>query len=64
MRITLKIISQEIIDTYELTALVDDMRTEKGMYGLKQTGIISTRSWENIWLHLDIIPCNTHPTYG
>ena len=40
MRIPLKIISQEIIDTYDLTALVDNqgliyMRIEKGMYGLK-----------------------------
>ena len=46
MRIPLKIIPQEIIDTYDLKALVDDqaciyMRTEKGMYGLKQAGIIA-----------------------
>ena len=40
MRIPLKIIPQEIIDTYDLAALVDDqgwiyMRIKKGMYGLK-----------------------------
>ena len=40
MLIPLKIIPQEIIDAYDLTALVDDqgwiyMRTEKGVYGLK-----------------------------
>ena len=45
MRIPLKIIPQEIIDTYDLKALVDDqgwiyMRIKKGMYGLKQAGII------------------------
>ena len=48
MRIPLKIIPQEIIDTYDLTALVDDqgwiyMRTEKGMYGLKQAEIIANQ---------------------
>ena len=48
MRITLKIIPQEIIDTYDLKVLVDDqgwihMRTEKGMYGLKQAGIIANQ---------------------
>ena len=46
MRIPLKIIPQEIIDAYNLTALVDDqgwtyMRNDKGMYGLKQAGIIA-----------------------
>ena len=40
MRIPLKIIPQEIIDTYDLKALFDDqgwiyMRIKKGMYGLK-----------------------------
>ena len=40
MRISLKIIPQKIIDTYNLKALVDDqewiyMRINKGMYGLK-----------------------------
>ena len=48
MRISLKIIPQEIIDTYDLTALIDDqgwiyMRIEKGMYGLKQAGIIANQ---------------------
>ena len=46
MRIPLKIIPQEIIDNYDLKGLVDDqgwiyMRIEKGMYGLKQAGIIA-----------------------
>ena len=45
MRIPLKIIPEEIIDTYDLKELVDDqgwiyMRIEKGMYGLKQARII------------------------
>ena len=40
MRISLQIIPQEIIDTYDLKALVDNqgwiyMRIEKGVYGLK-----------------------------
>ena len=48
MRIWLKIIPQEIIDAYNLTALVDNqgwihMNTEKGMYGLKQDGIIANQ---------------------
>ena len=48
MRIPLKIIPQEIIDAYNITALVDDqgwiyMSIEKGMYGLKQAGIIANQ---------------------
>ena len=48
MRIPLKIIPQEIIDTYDLKALVEDqgwiyMRTKKGVYGLKQAGIIENQ---------------------
>ena len=48
MRILLKIIPEEIIDAYNLTALVDNkgwiyMRIEKGMYGLKQAGIIANQ---------------------
>ena len=48
MLITLKIIPQEIVDSYNLTALVDDqwwiyMRIEKGIYGLKKTGIIANQ---------------------
>ena len=48
MRIPLKIIPQEIIDAYDLTALVDYqgwiyMRIEKGMYGLKHSGIIANQ---------------------
>ena len=45
MRIPLKIIPREIIDAHNLTELVYDqgwiyMRIKKGMYGLKQAGII------------------------
>ena len=48
MRIPLKIIPQEIINNYDLKALVDDqgwiyMRIEKGIYGLKQAGIIANQ---------------------
>ena len=48
MLIPLKIIPQEIIDAYNLTSLVDNqgwiyMRIEKGMYGLKQAGIIANQ---------------------
>ena len=48
MRIPLKIIPQDIIDTYDIKALVDDqgwiyMRIEKGMYGLKQAGITANQ---------------------
>ena len=43
IRIPLKIIPQEIIDAYNLTALVDElgwiyMRIKKVMYGFKQAG--------------------------
>ena len=69
MRIPLKIIPQEIIDAYDLTSLVDDqgwiyIRTEKGMYGLKQARVITNQELVNIWLHLGIILCNIHPAYG
>ena len=45
MRIPLKIIPQDIIDYYNLTALVDEqgwitMRIKKGVYGLKQCKMI------------------------
>ena len=48
MRIPLKIIPQLIIDAYNLVTLVDKqgwiyMRIEKGMYGLKQAGIIANQ---------------------
>ena len=48
MQIPLKRIPQEIINTYDLKARVDDqgwiyMRIEKGMYGLKQAGIIANQ---------------------
>ena len=46
VRIPLKIIPQEIVDAYNLTALVEYqewiyMRIEKGMYDLKQSRIIA-----------------------
>ena len=48
MRIPLKIIPQEIIDTYDLTELVDNrgwiyMCIKRGVYGLKQAGIITNQ---------------------
>ena len=48
MRIPLKIIPQEIIDTYDLRALVENqgwiyMRIDKGVYVLKQAGIIANQ---------------------
>ena len=48
MHIPLKIIPREIIDAYNLTALVGDqgwiyMRIEKGVYGLKQSWIIANQ---------------------
>ena len=48
IHIPLKIIPQEIVDAYDLTSLVNDqgwiyMRIEKGMYGLKQAGIIANK---------------------
>ena len=48
MRIPLNIIPQEIIYAYNLSALVDNQgwiytRIKKGMYGLKQAGIIANQ---------------------
>ena len=48
MRLPLKILPQEIIEAYKLDTLVDDqgwvyMRIDKGMYGLKQAGIIANK---------------------
>ena len=48
MWIPLKIIPQQIIETYDIKAMVDDQGwiykcTKKGMYGLKQAGIITNQ---------------------
>ena len=48
MRIPFRIIPQGIIDIYNLATLVDNqgwiyMRIQKGMYGLKQAGIIANQ---------------------
>ena len=48
MRIPLKIVPQEIVDAYNLTALVDEqgwiyMRIKKVMYGFKHAGIIANQ---------------------
>ena len=61
MRIPFKIIPQETIDTYDIKALVDYqgwiyMRIEKGMYDLKQTGIIANQE-----LVKNIAPFGYHP---
>ena len=61
MRIPLKFIPQDILDAYNLTALVDNqwwiyMRNEKGMYGLKQAGIIANQELVN---HMS--PFGYHP---
>ena len=61
MLIPLKIIPREIIDTYDLKALVGDqgwiyMRIDKGMYGLKQAGIIANQE-----LVKHMAPVGYHP---
>ena len=61
MRIPLKIILQEIISAYDLKTLVDEqvwiyMRIEKGMYGLKQAGVIA-----NQYLVKHMAPFGYHP---
>ena len=65
MRIPLKIIPQEIIDDYNLKALVDDqgwiyMRIKKGMYGLKQAGIITNQELVKTYGSIWISSCATH----
>ena len=61
MRIPLKIIPQEIIDAYNLTARVDDqgwiyMRTTRGVYGIKQDGILANQE-----LVKNMAPFGYHP---
>ena len=61
MRIPLKIIPQETIDSYNLTALVDKhgwiyILIKKGMYGFKQAGIITN---QELVKHMDPFGC--HP---
>ena len=61
IRILLKIIPQEIIDSYDLNALVYNqgwiyMRIEKGMYGMKQAGIIANQE-----LVKNMTPFGYHP---
>ena len=61
MLITLKIIPQNIVDAYNLTALVNDqgwiyMRIKKGMYGLKQDWIIDNQDLVN-----HMAPFGYHP---
>ena len=61
MRISFKIIAQEIIDAYNLTALLDDqgwiyIHIEKGMYGIKQAGIIAKQD-----LVKHMVPFGYHP---
>ena len=50
MRVPLKIITQEIVDAYNLSTLVDNqgwiyMCIEKGLHGLKQAGIIANQEF-------------------
>ena len=61
MHIILKIIPQEIIDAYNLAILVDNqgwiyMCIDKGVYGLKQSGIIAN---QELVKHMD--PFGYHP---
>ena len=61
MRIPLKIIPQEIIDAYNLNAMVNNqgwihMRIKKGMYSLKQAGIIAYQE-----LVKNMAPFGYHP---
>ena len=61
MRLPISIIPQDFIDVYNLTTLVDDQvwvsfRIDKGMYGLKQTGIIANES-----LVKNMAPFGYHP---
>ena len=61
MRIPLKIVPQEIIDTYNLSILVDKqgwiyMRIKKSMYGLKTSCIITNQE-----LVKHMAPLGYHP---
>ena len=65
MRIPLKIIPQEIIDVYNITKLVDNqewiyMRIKKGMYGLKQAGIITNQELVKIYGSIWVSSHTTH----
>ena len=61
MLIPLKIIPQKIVDAYNLTAPVDwegwiYMHIEKGIYGLKQAGIIANQEFVKL-----MAPFGYHP---
>ena len=61
MRIPFKIIPQEIIDAYNLDILLDNqgwiyMHIKKGMYGLKQSGIITNQEFVK-----NMAPFGYHP---
>ena len=63
MHIPLKIIRQEIVDGYNLDTLVNNqgwiyMHMDKGMYGLKQAGIIDN---QELVKHMD--PFGYHPVH-
>ena len=64
MRIPLKIILQEIINTHDLKSLVDDkgvdLHAHREGYVLHQTG----GHWQNIWLHSGIIQQSIHLASG
>ena len=51
MKVKLEIISQEIIDQYDLKLLVEDswiyVEIKKGMYGLPQAGLLANKKLTN-----------------
>jgi hypothetical protein len=57
MKMFLSRFPEEIVDKYNLGALAVDgwvhIEIRKGMYGLKQAGLIANQLFKNSWDHLD-----------
>jgi hypothetical protein len=67
-RMLLSRFPEEIVDKYNLRALAVNgwvyIEVRKGMYGLKQAGLLANQLLKNAWHHLVTIPPGTHQDYG
>jgi hypothetical protein len=68
MRMLLSILPEEIVDKYNIKALAVNgwvyIEIRKGMYGLKQAGLLANQLLKNAWHHLVTTPPDTHQDYS
>ena len=68
MRLPIKIISQEIIENYNLSDIVNDgwvyTKIVRGMYGLPQAGKIANDLLKKYWSGSDTMQPNSHQNCG